>query len=223
MKNWPATAVTTTSSARRMTSTIISAASLTTRCSCTIRPRPGPASAPGTSRGMTAGRPTPGPITTERSPMGKPGKDAARYDIADLVACEDTGPYFYVAGDCTRAYSPGKLKCFTRQIVFLRPGTFVVFDRVVACDPSYRKTWLLQAMSAAAARTAALGDHQRRGAIVRADALSASSRGAAAPARNCTGTAARATPRAGTPAPRRCVAWRSRPACRLAKTTFCMY
>ena len=32
----------------------------------------------------------------------------------------------------TRAYSPKKLDCFTRQIVFARPGTFVIFDRVVS-------------------------------------------------------------------------------------------
>ncbi len=68
------------------------------------------------------------------------------YDIADLLAFEDTGPYVYVAGDCTRAYAPQKLSCFTRQIVFLRPGTFVIFDRVRSTKPEFKKTWLLQAM-----------------------------------------------------------------------------
>jgi len=68
------------------------------------------------------------------------------YDIADLLAFEDTGGYAYVAGDCTRAYAPRKLSCFTRQIVFLRPGTFVIFDRVCATKPEFKKTWLLQAM-----------------------------------------------------------------------------
>ncbi len=68
------------------------------------------------------------------------------YDIADLLAFEDTGTYVYVAGDCTRAYSPRKLAYFTRQIVFLRPGTFIVFDRVCATRPEFKKTWLLQAM-----------------------------------------------------------------------------
>jgi hypothetical protein len=68
------------------------------------------------------------------------------YDIADLLAFEDTGAYVYVAGDCTRAYSPRKLACFLRQIVFLRPGTFVIFDRVRSTKPEFRKTWLLQAM-----------------------------------------------------------------------------
>ncbi|NPV47766.1 MAG: hypothetical protein HPY69_12460 [Armatimonadetes bacterium] len=68
------------------------------------------------------------------------------YDIADITAFEDTGDYVYVAGDCTRSYSPKKLQAFTRQIVFLRPGTFIICDRVVATDPGFRKTWLLQAM-----------------------------------------------------------------------------
>jgi hypothetical protein len=68
------------------------------------------------------------------------------YDIADMLAFEDTGAYVYAAGDCTRAYAPQKLSCFTRQIVFLRPGTFIVFDRVSSTKPEFKKTWLLQAM-----------------------------------------------------------------------------
>ena len=68
------------------------------------------------------------------------------YDIADIMAFEDQGDYIYVAGDCTRAYSPKKLKTWIRQIVFIRPGTFVIFDRVEATSPAFRKTWVLQAM-----------------------------------------------------------------------------
>ncbi len=68
------------------------------------------------------------------------------YDIADLLAFEDRGKYLYVAGNCTRAYSPKKLQYFTRQIVFIRPGTFIIFDRVRSTHPKFKKTWLLQAM-----------------------------------------------------------------------------
>ena len=68
------------------------------------------------------------------------------YDIADILAFEDRGTYLYVAGDCTRAYCPEKLSLFTRQIVFLRPDTFVVFDRVRSTDAGFPKTWVLQAM-----------------------------------------------------------------------------
>jgi hypothetical protein len=73
-------------------------------------------------------------------------KDQHLYDIADIVAFEDCGSYVYVAGDGTRAYSPRKLDCFKRQIVFVRPGTFVIFDRVVSRGSDFRTTWLLQAM-----------------------------------------------------------------------------
>jgi hypothetical protein len=68
------------------------------------------------------------------------------YDIADILAFEDKGDYMYVAGDCTRSYSTKKIEYFTRQIVFLRPGTFVIFDRVCSKNPHFKKTWLLQAM-----------------------------------------------------------------------------
>jgi len=68
------------------------------------------------------------------------------YDIADILAFEDEGDYVYVAGDCSRSYSTKKLEYFTRQIVFLRPGIFVIFDRVSSKNPHFRKTWLLQAM-----------------------------------------------------------------------------
>ena len=68
------------------------------------------------------------------------------YDVADLTAFEDRGTWLYIAGDATRAYSPKKLAAFTRQIVYIRPGTFVIFDRVRSTDPAFRKTFLLQAM-----------------------------------------------------------------------------
>jgi hypothetical protein len=70
----------------------------------------------------------------------------ALYDIADLLAFEDRGDYLYVAGDATRAYAARKLELFTRQIVYLRPDTFVIFDRVTSKQPEFKKTWLLQAM-----------------------------------------------------------------------------
>ncbi len=73
-------------------------------------------------------------------------KGHSLYDIGDILAFEDKGDYVYIAADCTRAYSPKKLEHFTRQIVYLRPDTFIIFDRVKAKRPNYKKTWLLQAM-----------------------------------------------------------------------------
>ncbi|MBI5388260.1 MAG: heparinase II/III family protein [Verrucomicrobia bacterium] len=73
-------------------------------------------------------------------------RQKALYDIADVLAFEDRGDYLYVAGDAARAYSPRKLARFTRQIIFLRPNTFVIFDQVKSKQPEFKKTWLLQAM-----------------------------------------------------------------------------
>lgn len=72
--------------------------------------------------------------------------DSSLYNIADFLAFEDRGDYLYLAADLTRSYSKDKLEEFTRQIVYLRPNTFVVFDRVRATRPEFAKTWLLQAM-----------------------------------------------------------------------------
>jgi len=67
----------------------------------------------------------------------------AEFERGDLVAYENRPEYLFVAGDCTRSYAPAKLALWIRQIVFLRPATFVVFDRVVSTRPEYEKTWLL--------------------------------------------------------------------------------
>ena len=60
-----------------------------------------------------------------------------------ITAYENRPEYLYVAGDCTDAYAGTKLESWVRQIVFLRPGTFVIFDRVVSTRADYKKTWLL--------------------------------------------------------------------------------
>lgn len=73
-------------------------------------------------------------------------QDRSRYDIADLLAFEDQGTYLYLAADATRAYATNKLTRFTRQIVYLRPGTFIVFDQARSPNPEFKKTWLLQVM-----------------------------------------------------------------------------
>ena len=73
--------------------------------------------------------------------------DSALYDIADITAYEDNGSYVYVAGDCSKAYDQSKLDTFTRQIVYLRPDNFVIFDRVYKTHSYDSTIWQLQAMS----------------------------------------------------------------------------
>ena len=72
-----------------------------------------------------------------------------------LKAFHTSDDYVYVAGDATACYQRGvgrspsppglgeKCSLVTRQLVFLIPNHFVVFDRVVATDPKYRKDWLI--------------------------------------------------------------------------------
>ncbi|HOX03807.1 MAG TPA: heparinase II/III family protein [Candidatus Paceibacterota bacterium] len=70
-------------------------------------------------------------------------------------AFESGDEYVYVAGDATACYQhpPAKDRTgavlgqkatqVTRQLVFIPPQHFVIFDRVRATNPSYRKDWLL--------------------------------------------------------------------------------
>jgi len=68
-----------------------------------------------------------------------------------LRAFETNGDYVYVAGDATACYLPRatkpalpeKCSLVTRQLVFLPPSHFVIFDRVQTTDASYRKDWLI--------------------------------------------------------------------------------
>ena len=72
-----------------------------------------------------------------------------------LKAFEVTDDYVYVAGDATACYQHGVIKrdgqpdlpekCTqaTRQLVFLKPDRFIIFDRVTTTAREYRKQWLL--------------------------------------------------------------------------------
>lgn len=66
-----------------------------------------------------------------------------------IVAYENQPEFMFVAGDCTKAYVPEKLESWVRQIVYVRPGTFVILDRVVSTKPEYKKTWLLHSRNEA--------------------------------------------------------------------------
>ena len=68
------------------------------------------------------------------------------FDTGEIVAYETNDWYTYVCGDATRAYSPRKMRSFTRQFVYFRPDVFVVFDRVTATRADFPKTWLLHSI-----------------------------------------------------------------------------
>ena len=80
----------------------------------------------------------PGERMTAPNYGGQDKRSASR-----LEAFETNNVFTYVAGDATDCYTPRKCNMATRQMVFIMPDIFVVFDRVVSTKPDYRKDWLL--------------------------------------------------------------------------------
>lgn len=73
-----------------------------------------------------------------------PNDGGQRTALGSKVIAFETHPeYSYVAGDATATYHPDKCRLALRQLVFLPPHHFVVFDRVTAARPEFPKTWLL--------------------------------------------------------------------------------
>ncbi|MEW6237157.1 MAG: hypothetical protein AB1656_17380 [Candidatus Omnitrophota bacterium] len=66
-----------------------------------------------------------------------------QFERGEIVAYENHSEFLYVAGDCAKAYSPSKMEQWMRRIVFIRPHTIVLFDRVKSVQPDFKKTWLL--------------------------------------------------------------------------------
>ncbi len=73
-------------------------------------------------------------------------------DLGDITQYETAPRFDYACGDATKAYNPKKVELFTRQFVFLKPDTFVVFDRVVSAKPEFRKRWHLHSLEEPAIR-----------------------------------------------------------------------
>lgn len=68
-------------------------------------------------------------------------------DTGDLVAFCNRGPYAYACGQAAQAYERGKVESFTRQFLFIRPATFLVFDRVTVNGPPLEMKWLLHSLA----------------------------------------------------------------------------
>lgn len=75
-------------------------------------------------------------------------KEWPAQDRGRITAYDNQPDCLYVAADLTAAYAKEKLSLWTRQVVFLRPHTFVILDRVHSTRAEYPKTWLLQAKNA---------------------------------------------------------------------------
>ena len=68
------------------------------------------------------------------------------WETGKILAFEEKGDHVFIKADCSKAYSSKKLEKFIRQIVYLRPGTFVIVDSVRITNPSFKTIWNLQAM-----------------------------------------------------------------------------
>ncbi len=80
----------------------------------------------------------------EEPPLPTPNDGGQREFTGSKILGFETHPeYTYIAGDATAVYHPDKCSLVLRQFVFVPPRHFVIFDRVVAKEPNYRKTWLL--------------------------------------------------------------------------------
>jgi len=65
------------------------------------------------------------------------------YHKGRILAFIHKPAYTYVVGDATRYFKPYKVTEHQRAFLHIQPDLFVVFDRVEASDPTFKKRWLL--------------------------------------------------------------------------------
>jgi hypothetical protein len=66
------------------------------------------------------------------------------YDVGPgILAFESNDTYDYMLGDATNAYDTSKLAKFSRQVVYLKPDIFVIFDRVLTTSSGIEKKWVV--------------------------------------------------------------------------------
>jgi len=66
-----------------------------------------------------------------------------KYQSGKLRSYLNQNEFMYAMCDGTKAYNPKKLKNWTREMLFLRPHTIVILDRVDNQNTPYEKKWLL--------------------------------------------------------------------------------
>jgi len=65
------------------------------------------------------------------------------YETANITKFEHVeNDYTYTVGDASAAYTK-KVDYFEREFVFIRPDSFVIFDRVKSTNPDFRKVWTI--------------------------------------------------------------------------------
>lgn len=79
-------------------------------------------------------------------PEGKYNFGGQYMKSAVLLGYETNDDYTYIASDAAPCYGEKTPEC-VRQFVYLMPDWFIVYDRVTAEEPSYKKEWLLHTVN----------------------------------------------------------------------------
>jgi chitodextrinase len=79
------------------------------------------------------------------------------YDVGPgITDFQSNSTYDYIFSDATNAYDKTKLEKFTRQLVYLKPDLFVVFDKVSTVNPATKKSWVIDPGAAPVTKTSNL-------------------------------------------------------------------
>jgi len=78
--------------------------------------------------------------------LPKPKAGDRPFKEGRIIAYETSPLFDYAAGDATHSYPPTRVKSITRQFVYLRPDTFVIFDRVHNVRAGLETRWLLHSL-----------------------------------------------------------------------------
>ena len=78
--------------------------------------------------------------------LPEPKGNPRGFKEGEIVAYETSPLFDYAAGDATHSYPPTRVKSITRQFVYLRSDTFVIFDRVVTVQSGLSVRWLLHSL-----------------------------------------------------------------------------
>jgi len=72
-------------------------------------------------------------------------KERSEFKQGQITAYSTSPEFDYACGDATHSYPPERVKRITRQFAYLKPDTFVIFDRVARADADLEIIWNLHA------------------------------------------------------------------------------
>lgn len=79
-------------------------------------------------------------VLNDGGQLGYDGTEG-RMEGAKIIAYDARRAYTYVCAELTAAYAKSKVACVRRQLVYLRPDTVIISDRVSSTNPAFPKVW----------------------------------------------------------------------------------